>query len=205
MTVQGVKPLRINGVGERSSYAIAMPDGCRLTMTDTGEGEGSVDDVAGQMCLDLDVPLLVQGSRVVGAGHHDARMHPLTIAAMEKIGIDVAEATRWALGPHLWCASLKDGSLWQADRRYVVRPGGEVVIHCDVDGGRLAGSMFVLPLELPETIVAAAEGRLLREVAETALDPVDLRILKAWTMNDRTRFEIIPASGHVMLRTATEA
>lgn len=204
IVVQGVKPLRINATGARSAYGMRLPNGTVLTMEDTGEGEGSVDDVAGRLCLALDVPLLVEGSRVIGAGHHDARIHPLTTAAMKAIGIDVAEASRWAMGPHLWCASRRNGLLRQADRRYVVRPKGELVVHCDVDGGRLSGTMFVLTCALPDTIVAAAEGRLLREVAETALDPVDLRILKAWTMNDRTRFEIIPPSGHVMLRAGSD-
>lgn len=168
-------------------------------MENTSDSAGTIETAIDRLRGDDAVPVLVLGDQVRGVAHPHARIHPLTLAMMEVLGVDVAAVRRWGSAPLLWAAS-EDMRLDQGPQKYMMGEDGEISLFCNIGLGLMLHHDLILRCELPETIVDWAKGRPLREIVSSNLDHIDLHILAAHNANGRTRFTVIPSDGATPLR-----
>lgn len=178
-----------------STERVECADGSRLTFNSGMTASGSSADARGILHECGEARVLVDGSRIVGVGRTNPTLHPHTRSIMEAFDIDVAGVVEWALSPLIWVES-EAYSIECPEMGVVLDGDDRVMLTWAMEGFAITHEDVYLNEKLPEAIVAASVGRLLREVISIPeIDHLDIPILAAEVTPINTRFVILPDVG----------
>lgn len=143
--------------------------------------------------------VLLKGDEIVGKSNLGACVNPVTLLLMDALGIDVDGALAWATSATEW-SSYGAGTTDHDDSRTFLDERGELVIHVGHVGWSVAHRDVVLPgKDLPEAVLKAMEGRLLRDVVDLPiLAELELPVIRADHLNGALRLQVVPGS-HIPL------
>lgn len=186
-----------------STERVECADGQRLTFDSSRTADGSAADARGLLHENGHMRVLVDGTRIVGVGHPRPRMHVKTAGIMRAIGMDVDAVTAWALSPLVWTSHLDHRvELGVSGMGAVVVDDGHVVLMCCMEEHAIVHEDISIQVKLPEALVLASTGRLLRDVVSIpSLDHLELPILHAEVSPVGTLFRVIPEDGALPLDT----
>jgi len=170
---------------------IHADDGWEGCITKKDNDQGHMADAYAALRPGMRARILVKGCDIVGVGDIGAKIAQTTLDLMQALGVDVDKACSWAAGPHHWrSASLPHDEY--ADERVSISRDGMLWLTAKGEGYQIHHDEVILDTELPETMMSAAAGRMLREIVYIPeIDHLDIAIRTAQNLQGRARFTVM--------------
>lgn len=183
-----------------STEQVECADGTMLTINTGMTAGGSAADARGLLHELEEARVLVDGTRIVGVGRTNPSVHPVTLSIMKALEMDVDAILAWALSPEVWVEEVhnrmdcpENAALFDNEDRLMLMVGynGDyTILH----------QTICVHAAMPEAIVSASIGRLLRQVVSIPdLDGLDLEIVSSDQSTSGCDFKVVPDDGWTAL------
>lgn len=134
--------------------------------------------------------ILVEGKKIVGIGYPDPRMHPHTRQIMTAFGMNIDAVKNWATSALIW-ASSEDHVISCPEMGISIDNDQQMQLQIGCEDYTISHDDIYIRNQLPDTMIAACVGKLLREVISIPeIDHLEIPIIFAQNTMGGAEFTI---------------